>query len=122
MTDADSDLSVDLCEHRHDFGDGETCIRCGFPRPLSSQEIYRLEKMRRGLSLQEYQGDGKRSRKHDSTETLLACPNCGSELISVRPTPTKTRKARCLETECGYEWRTSSREAFGGFRNVEVRG
>jgi predicted RNA-binding Zn-ribbon protein involved in translation (DUF1610 family) len=115
-----TDPQTNRCETQHDFNGGDRCVKCGVPRVLSPEEVYRLEKSRRGLPLQEYLKDGRRSRKHDSGATRLWCPKCASEIILVRPTRTKTRKARCAD--CGYEWNTSSREAFGGFRRVEVRG
>ena len=111
---------LDPCEIRHDFGDGEVCLKCGVPRPRSPQEIYRLERMKRNLPLQEYRADGKRSQKHDSSGTWLWCPKCKCEVVLVKPSHTKKRKAHC--TQCTYEWYTSSKEAFGGFRTIEVRG
>jgi hypothetical protein len=89
-------------------------------KPRNAQEVYRLEKMRRGLPVQEYKIDGKRSKVHDAKPTSLVCPRCKSDLFCLGRIRGKKRQVRCME--CLYFWWTSSKEAFGGFRYVEVRG
>jgi len=76
----------------------------------TAQELYRQEKARRGLGPPVTPG-----------RTWLHCPRCKSEtIVRGRIVSKSKRKVRCAD--CGHGWVTQSREAFGGWRRVEVRG
>lgn len=108
------------CAHfGHKFMDDvKECLRCGEPKEVKSPDAEAIE-----LYQQER---ARRPPLKRLGVTRLACPKCGSEALVTcyrrRPKKivTKSRPTRC--TECEYEWRTHSREAFGGTRQVEVRG
>lgn len=113
------------CENRHDWNFDAVppvCARCGEPYPMSDIERYRYERLRRGLSLQKYRGDGKRKRS-TGHGTCLKCPNCGSDIVVFGMAPRHGAKTRAVSCgDCLYRWNTASKEAFGGTRQVEVRG
>lgn len=100
------------------------CLVCGVPYPFQPEEIYRLEKMKRGSQLQAYKADGTRDTRYERATRDLQCPKCQSLTIiwtgRVRKYENKkSRKVRCVD--CQYVWRTVAKEALGGSRRVEVR-
>lgn len=112
------------CEFKHEFDERGICEKCGHERPLTPEELCRREReafhVRRNTKPVE--ALDKKGRLRREVGTWLGCPKCRSEHVYVNRTKRgkKSRKAQCLE--CEYTWRTISKEAFGGFRNVEVRG
>lgn len=96
-----------------DASEDEDVLRC------------RNEMARKGIEPEpnRYNKDGTPNR---SFATYLWCPKCGNEVVILGRIrgggdyTGQSRKARC--PECDHRWWTRSREAFGGTRQVEVRG
>lgn len=87
--------------------------------------LCREERAKRGIvPLQQHLcADGHPDRRFG---TWLGCPECGCETVILGRIrkggclTASSRKARCAQ--CGHQWWTKTREAFGGTRQVEVRG
>lgn len=119
-------VKMDPCTFQHDWDfelEKPACSHCGEPYVFGPRELYRWEKMRRGLPLQKYLPNG-RPYKARGQATCLRCPGCYSRTIILGQFKqrgiTPRRWARCCA--CQYSWITMSKEAFGGTRQVEVRG